>query len=198
VNLLPSIERKSIDRIGNGDRVLVDVSTFSRAGRVLDKKAIRLLSAHKVLNVLTIGLNCEDQEKLKAPGINLDAERIIAGGIEKRTNHLMKLRYRLLEKVKMFYVPFRETDPAFVVKGKKRHITLGILLEQEPGPLYDKEINTGSQMLMPPDDLKYIMEIVKAICGEMDRMLRILMHGCRLLEMHCHGMLLIRRCIFCM
>ncbi|HEB32546.1 MAG TPA: hypothetical protein ENI15_17010 [Spirochaetes bacterium] len=169
---MPSIERKSIDRIGSGDRVLVDVSTFSRAGRVLDEKAVRLLGAHKVLNVLTISLNYEDQEKLKDPGTNVDEERIISGGIEKRTNHLMKLRYRLLEKVKTFYMPFRETQPAFVVKGKKRHITLGTLLEQEPGPLYDMEIKTGSQVLMPPNDVKYIMEIVKAIYGEMDRMLK--------------------------
>ena len=169
---MPSIERKNIDRIRSDDRLLVDISTFSKAGRLLDDKAVKILVRHKALTLSTIKLTYEETERVKKSNGMLDPDRIISDGIDNRTDQLMKLRYRLLEKVKSFYMPFRETHQIFNVSGKKKHLTLGKLLEQEPGPLYDRDIKAGSEALMPPNDLKYVGEIVKAIYGVMDRRIR--------------------------
>ncbi len=169
---MPSIERKSIDRIRNEDRLLVDISSFSKAGRVLDNKTVKLLVNHKVQNVFTIGLSYEEIERLNKSKKKLDPDKIISDGIAKITDQLMNFRYRLLEKVKLFYLPFKEIDGSFSMRMKKKHLTLGKLFEQEPGLLYDREIKSGSEALMAPNDIKYIGEIVKAIYREMERLIR--------------------------
>ncbi len=165
---MPSIEIKSLDRIKPGDRLLVDAGAFSKAGRPIDEKVIGLMVKHKVVYVPTIAPTYEEIGKLQK--IELDESSIITRELESRINSLTKLRLKIIDKLKSIYIPFSETDSVFQVRGKKKQMAKAILLESEPGILYQPEIDAGSHLLISPNHIKYLKDCLFSYNAIIERM----------------------------
>ncbi len=153
---MPSIEIKSLDRIKTGDRLLVDAGAFAKAGRPIDEKVIDLLVRHKVVYVPTIAPTYEERQVLRHKG--LDDASIIEKELESRLTSIDKLRFKMIDKLKSIYIPYSEKDSVFQIRGKKKQMAKEILLEMEPGILYQPEIDAGSHILISTNHLKYLKD----------------------------------------
>lgn len=149
---MPSIECKSVDRLGGSDRLLVDAGILARAGRPIDEKLIRLLGTHKAAVVPVINPTYEERKKLEAAGTG--ENEFINGAIEKLGSPFFRIRSALVEQLKSMYVPFSEADRGFCARGKKKQITADILLSPDPGPLYQDDADAGSQALLTATALR--------------------------------------------
>ncbi len=165
---MPSIERKSIDRLGGGDRLFVDAGILARAGRQVDEKLIRLLGTHKAAVVTVINPTYEERARIKATG--MDENKFILEVIGARGTAVDRFRSRLVEQLRSVYVPFSELDRGFCARGRKKQITADILLSPEPGPLYQGDIDAGSQTILTPavlqnlkTDLDRLYEYIEGI-----------------------------------
>ncbi len=83
---MPSIERKSMDRLSQGDRLLVDIGPMAKAGRPIDEKTITLLGKHKVSYVATLTTKYEEKQcitgkKFWLPGITCSTRQRCPGFI---------------------------------------------------------------------------------------------------------------------
>lgn len=165
---MPSIEIKSLDRIKSGDRLLVDAGAFAKAGRPVDEKVIELMVKHKVVYVPTIAPTYEEKESLKKK--ELDESLIITKELESRIDSISKLRLKMIDTLKSIYIPFSETDSAFRVRGKKKQMAKAILLEAEPGVLYQPEIDAGSHILISPNHLKFLKDCLFSYNTIIERM----------------------------
>ena len=166
---MPSIEIKSLDRIKAGDRLLVDAGAFAKAGRSIDEKVIDLLVKHKVVYVPTIAPTYEELEVLRRK--ELDDSSIIEKELEHRLTSIVKLRFKIIDKLKSIYIPYSETTSVFQVRGKKKQMAKAILLETEPGILYQPEIDAGSHVLISPNHLKFLKDCLFSYNSIIERMI---------------------------
>lgn len=151
---MPSIEHKSVDRLGGSDHLLVDAGILARAGRPVDEKLIRLLGTHKVAVVPVIYPTYEERKKLEAAGT--EEQDFLSGAIDSYNSPFLRIRASLVEQLKSVYIPYSELDRGFCARGKKKQITEDILLSPEPGPLYQEDIDAGSTALLPPVALRNV------------------------------------------
>ena len=165
---MPSIEIKSLDRIKPEDRLLVDAGAFAKAGRPIDEKVIDLMVKHKVVYIPTIASTYEEKESLRKKGLN--ELSIITKELESRIDSIVKLRFRMMDKLKSIYVPYSETSSVFQVRGKKKQMARDILLEPEPGILYQPEIDVGSHILISPNHLKFLRDCLFSYNTIIERM----------------------------
>ena len=167
---MPSIELKSIDRIKPGDRLLTDAGVFAKAGTPIDERTIRLLARHKIAYVPTISLTYEEQDREDRPEEKIQEylKKAIAGS----RGRFSGSRERLVEKLKSIYVPFREDERIFHERGKKKQLSEGALLEKEPGPLYQPDIDAGSSALLSQNDVRYIHELLGGLYNTLSKMTR--------------------------
>ena len=165
---MPSIEIKSLDRIKPGDRLLVDAGVFAKAGRPVDEKVINLLVRHKVSYVPTIAPTYEELELLKRK--ELDVSTVVEKELEHRLTSIDKLRFKMIDKLKSIYISYSETDSVFQVRGKKKQMAKGILLEAEPGVLYQPEIDAGSHLLISPGHIKFLKDCLFSYNSIIERM----------------------------
>ena len=167
---MASIEFKSIDRIRQGDRLLVDAGVFSKAGREIDEKTIQLFAKHKVSYVPTISLTYEEQEKFKDGRDGAVIEDFIGREIRKRRPPFDRLRLRLLDKLKSIYIPFYESHGIFQAKGKKKQLTRDKLLEGNLPSLYQPDTDAGSESLLSPNKVDFLIEIIKAFSKQLENL----------------------------
>ncbi|MCK5672316.1 MAG: hypothetical protein KAH95_03015, partial [Spirochaetales bacterium] len=111
---------------------------------------------HKVVYVPTIAPTYEEKENIQNKG--LDESSIITKELENRINSISKLRIKIIDKLKSIYIPFSETDSVFQVRGKRKQMAKAILLESDPGVLYQPEIDAGSHLLISPNHIKYLKD----------------------------------------
>lgn len=166
---MPSIERKSIDRIRAGDRLLVDAGVFAKAGQPITEKTIQLLARHKITYVPTISPTYEEKESMDEKA----AEVFIQKEIEKVGGIFSEQRRKLYEKCKSMLQPFSEADKIFWEHGKKKQITEGILLERNPGSLYQPDINAGSNVLLTQNDFRFLYENMVGAYNRLSKLTRI-------------------------
>ncbi len=161
---MPSIVYKSLDRLIPKDVLLVDAGALVRSGKEIEDRTIKELAKHKVAYVPIISLSYEDKHKKVISGNNMDLENTIQEIIqENEETRFIELKKRLKEKINSIYVPFDESESIFHARGKKKQITKDKLLERDPGPLYRDDITAGSQSILKPNDLAFIIEIVKQL-----------------------------------
>jgi hypothetical protein len=165
---MPSIEIKSLDRLKPGDRLLVDAGAFAKAGRPIDKKVIDLMVKHKVVYVPTIAPTYEEKESLHKTGANESS--ILIQEIEKRIDSIANLRSKMIDKLKSIYIPFSEINSVFQIKGKKKQMLRDVLLEPEPGILYQPEIDAGSSKLISPNHLKFLKDCLLSYNNIIEKM----------------------------
>ncbi len=165
---MPSIERKSIDRIRAGDRLLVDAGVFAKAGQPIHEKTIQLLARHKIAYVSTISLTYEERETLQE-----EEEDCIQKAVEKVDGLFEQQRQKLREKLKSILQPYKESDKIFWEQGKKKQITDDILFERNPGPLYQPDINAGSNALLTQNDFRFLYENMNSAYNRLSKMARL-------------------------
>ena len=165
---MPSIERKSIDRIKPGDNLVADAGVFAKAGQPIDEKTIKLFARHKVTYVPTISLTYEEIDRLKEE----QKKDYLLNAIKKLEQRFQNTRIKLIEKVSSLYVPFSELDPGFGVKGKKKQLTKNTLLEPEPGPLYQPDIDAGSEQLITQNNIRYLQENLTSVYAVLEKLTR--------------------------
>jgi hypothetical protein len=166
---MPSIERKSIDRIKAGDRLLVDAGVFAKSGQPITEKTIQLLARHKIVYVPTISLTYEERDKL-AGG---DEEGLINSEITKLQGIFSEQREKIGEKLKSILQPYKETDKIFWETGKKKQITDDVLLEKNPGSLYQPDINAGSTAILSQNDFRFLYESINSAYNRLSKMTRL-------------------------
>lgn len=166
---MPSIERKSIDRIKAGDRLLVDAGVFAKAGQPISEKTIRLLARHKIIYVPTISLTYEERGTLDGK----DEADYLQPHIEKVNGIFSNERQKVAEKLKNIFQPFKESDKIFWEAGKKKQISDDILLEKNPGPLYQPDINAGSSQILSQNDFRFLYENMNSAYNRMAKMTRL-------------------------
>lgn len=166
---MPSIERKSIDRIKTGDRLLVDAGVFAKAGQPITEKTIQLLARHKIVYVPTISLSYEERASINDGG---EAE-LINSEIAKLRGVFSAEREKLGEKLKNILQPYRETDKIFWEAGKKKQISGDVLLEKNPGPLYQPDINAGSAAILSQNDFRFLYESMNSAYNRLSKMTRL-------------------------
>jgi hypothetical protein len=165
---MPSIERKSLDRIKPGDNLVVDAGKFARAGQPIDEKTIKLFARHRVMFVPTIALTYEEQEEVDED----NKKEFLLNEINKLEKRFQNIRLRMLDKVSSIYVPFSEQDRVFQQKGKKKQITSNKLLEPDPGPLYQPDIDAGSLAIVNQNSVRYLHEMLTSIYTSLDKLTR--------------------------
>ncbi|MFP4563040.1 MAG: hypothetical protein ACLFRY_06985 [Spirochaetia bacterium] len=168
---MPSIEPKSIDRIKPGDRLLTDAGVFAKAGTPIDERTIRLLARHKITYVPTVSLTYEEQDREDFTEEKI--QEYLAKSIASSRGRFAADRERLTEKLKSIYVPFHEDEKIFHESGKKKQLTGGVLLEKEPGPLYQPDIDAGSLALLSQNDVRYLHELVTGVYNALSKLTRI-------------------------
>ena len=136
---MPSIELKSIDRIGPSDRLLISADKLLKAGRKISENTIRLFGKYKTAYIPTINFSYEEVEKLNLYYDENQLDALLIKEVQKRKTRFFELRNRLFEKMKSVYIPFSETDSCFCAKGKKKQITLDRLLDNNPGRMSEYE-----------------------------------------------------------
>ncbi|MBN2440375.1 MAG: hypothetical protein JXJ04_03490 [Spirochaetales bacterium] len=167
---MPSIELKSIDRIAPSDRLLISADKLLKAGQKLSEKTIRLLGKYRTAYIPTINFSYEEVEKLNLYYDDAQLDALLIKEVQKRKTRFFELRNRLCEKMKSVYIPFSETDSCFAAKGKKKQITLDRLLDNNPGPLYQPDIDAGSEQIVSSYDLTFIADIVKVLYKEIEHL----------------------------
>lgn len=167
---MPSIERKTLSRLQEGDRLLSDAGVFAKQGQPLEGKAIKLLARHKVDWVPVISATYEEKEKLAQK--ELDEDRFLKDQIRRYNDPFFTMKGRLLEKLKTIYTPFDEEDRIFCAQGKKKQLTKNILMEPSPGVLYKEDILAGSYQLLAPTEIKYLKEGLRGIQSQLDKLTR--------------------------
>jgi hypothetical protein len=63
-----------------------------------------------------------------------------------------------------------ETDSCFHAKGKKKQINMDRLLDNNPGPLYQPDIDAGSERIISPHDIKFMADIIKVLYKEFEHL----------------------------
>ena len=156
---MPSIELKSIDRVVEGDRLLLDAGVFAKAGSPVDERAIRHLGRHRVRIIPTLALTCEESRG------GVDENAAIEKFLKSREGPYETVRGRIHEKLKSCYVPFSESDSVFQAQGKRRQIVPGVLLEPRPERLYLADIAAGSGRILPEEAVRYLRDGLNTIFG---------------------------------
>lgn len=146
----------------------MDAGVFSRAGREIDERTIKLLAQHQVTHIPTIRLSYEENEKLSLIRDPVLREKFLLREIRRQENSFDRIRARLLEKLKSTHIPFHENDRIFQAKGKKKQLTPEKLLAERLPSLYQPDIDFGSESLISPADIKYLMEVIKTLFNELD------------------------------
>jgi HD domain len=154
---MPSIEIKSIDRVGEGDRLLMDAGAFARAGSPVDERSIRHLGRHRVRIIPTLALTYEESR------LGGDENATIEKFLKARQGPWETVRGRIYEKLKSCYVPFSESDHAFQAPGKRKQIVPGVLLEPRPERLYLDDIAAGSGRILPDEAVRYLRDGLNTI-----------------------------------
>ena len=168
---MASIELKSLDRLIPGDVLFTDAGNLIKAGREIDDRTIREFAKCKVLFVPIVSLSYEDSERSALRDGSENGAAILKELIQKReSGPLNQLISRLLDKINTFYVPFDEGESVFSVRGKKKQITRGKLLEKDPGPLYRDDIGSGSQAILKSNDMAFVSEVVKQIYKQLENL----------------------------
>lgn len=167
---MPSIELKSIDRIAPGDRLLVSADKLLAAGQKIKENTIRLFGKYKTAYIPTINFSYEEVEKLDIYYDEEQLDSLLAKEVQKRKTRLHELRDRLFEKMKSVYIPFSETDSCFCAKGKKKQIGADRLLDNDPGPLYQPDIDAGSEAMVSNYDIHFITDIMRVIYGLIEKL----------------------------
>jgi len=156
---MPSIEIKSVDRLGKGDRLLFDAGPFARAGTLVDERIIKHLGRHRVPIVPTLALSYEEQRQTDGKG----ADELIRRFLATQEDAYEHVRRRLYEKLKSSYVPFSENDRQFQAPGKRKQISKGILLEPRPERLYLADIDAGSHAILPESTVQYLRDGINTL-----------------------------------
>lgn len=167
---MPSIELKSIDRIAPSDRLLISADKLLSAGQKIKENTIRLFGKYKTVYIPTINFSYEEVEKLNLYYDDKQLDSLLVREVKKRRTRLLELRDRLFEKMKSVYIPFSETDSCFCAKGKKKQIGQDRLLDNNPGPLYQPDIDAGSEQIVSAYDIKFIADIMKVIYGLIEKL----------------------------
>ncbi|MCK4543511.1 MAG: hypothetical protein KAU17_14870 [Spirochaetales bacterium] len=169
---MPSIERKSLDRISRGDRLLIDAGGFAKAGKPLNDRMIQLLARYRVTWVPVLSLSYEEKQP-HLRDIEADPayeDRLIADSLRNLREPFSSVRFRMLDKLRSIYSPFSEEAKSFQVRGKKKHITRDILLERNPGPLYQPDIDAGSEAIISQAHVSYLKEALTHIYSQLEQM----------------------------
>lgn len=161
---MPSIELKSIDRVGEGERLLLDAGVYAKAGTPADERIIKHLGRHRVRVVPTLSLSYEEQKSEK------DEDQLIREFLESQNGPFSTVRIRLYEKLKSCYVPFSEADGAFQNPGKKKQIVKGVLLEPRPEKLYLADIDAGSRAILPEASVRYLRDALTSLYAMLSKL----------------------------
>jgi len=160
---MPSIELKTLERLDANDVLLINAEQLIKAGKPVVEGMIKRLAKHKVPHVPVISFTYEEEEHLSLNNSKEQMLQLLFEEVEKRFDKIAILRERLLDKAKTLYVPYNELNPCFAAKGKKKQLTNNMLLESDPGPLYQPDIDAGSDAIIQNMNLKYILEILKTL-----------------------------------
>ncbi|MFW5800675.1 MAG: hypothetical protein ACOCVC_01470 [Spirochaeta sp.] len=154
---IPIVQRKNVGSLREGDRLLMDAGVSVRAGQPADEKTVAFLLRHRCTTVPVIQGAADDPARLQ--------EQVSA-----LQGPFHTIRMRLTEKLKNTYTPYHETDSSFCVKGKKKQITDGILFERDPGPLYQPDIDAGSESILPLSDITYLQHEISSLYDILEKM----------------------------
>ncbi|WP_319478055.1 hypothetical protein [Marispirochaeta aestuarii] len=163
---MPSIEMKSVDRLGKGDRLLFDAGPFAKAGTIVDERIIRHLGRHRVPVVPTLALSYEEQHKTEGKS----EDELIRRFLDSQEDAWEHVRRRLYEKLKSSYVPFSENERQFQAPGKRKQITKGVLLEPRPERLYLADIDAGSHAILPESTVHYLRDGINTLYSMLSKL----------------------------
>jgi hypothetical protein len=163
---MPSIEMKSVDRLGQGDRLLFDAGPFAKAGTVVDERIIKHLGRHRVPIVPTLALSYEEQRQTD----KTSSDELIRRFLASQEDSYEHVRRRLYEKLKSSYVPFSENERVFQAPGKRKQITGGVLLEPRPERLYWADIEAGSHSLLPESTVQYLRDGINTLYSMLSKL----------------------------
>lgn len=157
---MPIIECKNMERLHSEDILLEDAGPLIKAGQKVGKK-VGELTKHKAGVYKVISLSKEEKDRLV---IDNTIEEQIAAFIKKRTSaRLYVLKERLKEIILELHSPFNENLPLFNIPGKKGHLQLDGMLENELDSLYRLQVSAGSNRIINKYKLKFAIEVLKEI-----------------------------------
>lgn len=151
----PIVQRKHVDSLNERDHLLMDAGLSVKAGQPADDKTAAFLLRHMCISAPVVQFSGSKEQ--------------LSDVISKLQGPFHSLRIRLVEKLKNAYTPYHESDSSFCVRGKKKQLTEGLLFEREPGPLYQPDIDAGSEQLLPPQDISYLQQELAGLYERLEK-----------------------------